>query len=293
MILFRTNPPFWRYIPWKHVGVSLVSIPPFCCPKISKTWIFVYFWGDVQSTLGWKNHQIQARNIMYMYLGGFTVSHSHPFFLHHKLQEKSEWVFPKNVLNRCFPFIFGYFWYCFGWMCTCVPRWKCWAEATPEAQETPSGAVQEGSSIPVFEVQVSVDMFQEFLPVFVRSKKGAFSWRVLLQFAPNMWEFMSFVVILEFESVRITAKLREDWNWHLKRLQFAPWKWMDGRLLYSFLFWDGVTWQVRAVSFSMLYFLGFKLVSTQNPKQIQVMIRHWNLHVFRRLPWTRQDFIGN
>lgn len=56
----------------------------------------------------------------------------------------------------------------FCWMCTCVPGEIIWAEAKLQAQETPSGAVQEGSSIPVF------DMFQKYLPVFVRSKKGAF-----------------------------------------------------------------------------------------------------------------------
>lgn len=49
------------------------------------------------------------------------------------------------------------------------PVKNIWAEAKPQAQETPSGAVQEGNSIPV-----SVDMCRKFLRVFVRYKKGAF-----------------------------------------------------------------------------------------------------------------------
>jgi len=180
-----------------------------------------------------KKHQIQARNVMYVFMGVHFV----PFF-HHKLQEKSEWEFSKkNALNWCFPFIFGMFMSSkgyFGWMCTSVPRKNIWAEATPQAQETPSGAVQEGNSIPVF------DMFQKFLPVFVRSKKGAFlqgfcckvPWK-----CDNSWHLSWFLKVdsgvwICQNSSRGFKSCQAKGGLKLAPETFAvcTWKWMDGRL---------------------------------------------------------------
>ena len=87
--------------------------------------------------------------------------------------------------------------------CDMCSPWKAFGPSpTPQAQETPSGAVQEGKSIPALDVQVSLEMTLVFqIPPEVRCLDGMFwgskylhtdgVWkhRVIQQ----KWQFLTFV----------------------------------------------------------------------------------------------------
>lgn len=107
--LFGTNPPFWRYIPWKHVRKPGVN-STFLLSQNLQNWDFVSFWGDVQSTRGMKKIAKSKLGMLCMYLWEFIFFHSQLFFFIANFKKRVNECFPK----KCSKYIDDsqiYFWY--------------------------------------------------------------------------------------------------------------------------------------------------------------------------------------